>query len=61
MTILINCTGKFYYRHGNFQNTEAATEGFLKKFIKFKGKHLCQSLLFNKVAENIAQNMKTYV
>ena len=50
MTILINCTGKFCYRHGNFQNTEAATEGFLKNFTKFKGKHLCQSLLFNKVA-----------
>ena len=28
--ILINCTGKFCYRHGNFQNTEAVTEGFLK-------------------------------
>ena len=50
MTILINCTGKFCYRHGNFQNTEAVTEGFLKNFTKFRGKHLCQSFLFNKVA-----------
>ena len=43
MTILSNCTG-------NFQNTEAATEGFLKNFTKFIGKRLCQSLFFNKVA-----------
>ena len=50
MTILINCTGKFCYRHGNFQNTEAATEGFLKNFTKFIGKRLYQSLFFNKVA-----------
>ena len=34
MMILINCTGKFCYRHGNFQNTEAATGGFLKIQIK---------------------------
>ena len=44
MTILINCTGKFCYRHGNFQNTEAATEGFLKNFTKFIGKCVCQSM-----------------
>ena len=50
MTILINCTGKFCYRHENFQNTEAATEGFLENFTKFIGKCLCQSLFFNKVA-----------
>ena len=48
--ILINCTGKFCYQHGNFQNTEAATEGFLKNFTKFIGKRLCQNLFFNKVA-----------
>ena len=40
--ILINCTGKFCYRHGNFQNTEAATEGFLKNFAKLISKRLCQ-------------------
>ena len=50
MTILINCTGKFCWRHGNVQNTEAATEGFLKNFTKFIGKRLYQSLIFNKVA-----------
>ena len=50
MTILINYTGKFCYQHGNFQYTEAATEGFLKNFIKFIGKRLCQSIFFNKVA-----------
>ena len=50
MTILINCIDKFFYRHGNFQITEAATEGFLKNFTKFIGKRLCQSLYFNKVA-----------
>ena len=50
MTILSNCTGKFCYWYGNFQNTEAATEGFLKNFTKFIGKCLCQSLFFNKVA-----------
>ena len=32
MTILINGPGKLLYRHGNFQNTEAATEGFPKNF-----------------------------
>ena len=50
MAILINCTGKFCYGHENFQNTEAATKGFLKNLTKFMGKHLCQSLFFNKVA-----------
>ena len=25
MMILLNCTGKFCYRHGDFQNTDAAT------------------------------------
>ena len=25
-------------------------EGVLRKFAKFRGKHLCQSLFFNKVA-----------
>ena len=50
MTILSNCTGKFCYRYGNFQNTEAATEGFLNNFTKLIGKRLCQSLFFNKVA-----------
>ena len=49
--ILSNCTGKFCYRYGNFQNTEAATKGFLKNFTKFIGKRLCQCLLFNKVAD----------
>ena len=48
MTILINCTGKFCYRHRNFQNTEAG--GIFKSFIKFTAKHLCQSLFFNTVA-----------
>ena len=50
MTILSNCTGNLCYRYGNFQNTEAATEVFLKNYIKFIGKRLCQSLFFNKVA-----------
>ena len=50
MTILSNCTGKFCYWYGNFQNTDAVTEGFLKNFTKFMGKRLCQSLFFNKVA-----------
>ena len=36
--------------HGKFQNTEAATESFLKHFTEFKGKRLCQSHFFNKVA-----------
>ena len=50
MAILINCTGKFCYRHGNFQNAEAATERFLKNFTKLIGKRLCQSLFFNEAA-----------
>ena len=44
MTILINCTGKFCYWHGNFQNAEAAIVGVLKSFTKFTGKPLCQSI-----------------
>ena len=40
MTILINCTDKFCYKYGNFQNTKAATGSVLKKFRKFTGKHL---------------------
>ena len=38
------------------ENREAATRGvsykkdFLKNFAKFTGKHLCQSLCFNKLA-----------
>ena len=50
MMILINSTGKFCYRHGNFQNIEAATAGFPKNFTKFIGKRLWQTLFFNKVA-----------
>ena len=49
-TILIDCTGKLCYRHGNFRNTEAATGGVLKNFTKFTEKHLCQSFFFNKAA-----------
>ena len=47
---LMNCTSKFCYRYGDFQNTEAVTGSVLKSFTKFRGKHLCQSLFFNKVA-----------
>ena len=50
MTNLINCTGKFCYRHTNFQNTEAANRGVSKSFKKFAGKHLRQNLFFNIVA-----------
>ena len=46
----MNCTSKFCYRYEDFQNTEAVTGSVLKSFKKFIGKHLCQSLLFNKVA-----------
>ena len=45
-TILINCTGKFCYRRGNFQNTEAAIKVVLTNFRK----NLCQNLFLNKVA-----------
>ena len=34
MIILINCTGRFFYLHGIFQNTEATTGGVLKIQIK---------------------------
>ena len=50
MTILVSCTGKFCHEQGIFQNTQAATRGVLKNFTKFTGKHLCQSLFFNKFA-----------
>ena len=49
MKILIKCPSKFCYRYRNFQNTETVTGGVLKHFIKFTGKHLCQSCS-NKVA-----------
>ena len=39
MKILINCTGKFCYWHGNFQKTEAA-RGVFKSLTKFTRKHL---------------------
>ena len=41
---------------GRLQKKEAVTQrcsakkGFLRNFTKFIGKHLCQSLFFNKVA-----------
>ena len=31
-------------------SSEVATGGVLRNFAKFAGKHLCQSLFFNKVA-----------
>ena len=33
----------------------AVRKGVLRNFVKFTGKHLCQSLFFNKVAETLAQ------
>ena len=48
-TILINCTGKFCCRHGNFQNTEAARRGVLKNITQFTGKY-ARVYFFNKVA-----------
>ena len=43
-----------YFDFINFTFRSSSTEGFckngvLEKFTKFTGKHLCQSLLFNKV------------
>ena len=49
--ILINCTGKFFYRSENVQNTEAATGGVFKNLTKFTGKCPCQGLFFHKVAD----------
>ena len=52
MMILMNCTGKFCYRHGNVQNTEATTGGALKIQIKVSQnsrEHLWQGLFFDKV------------
>ena len=36
------------------QSSEAAIAGVLKSFAKFTGKHLCQSLFFNKAADTVA-------
>ena len=58
MTILINCTGKFCYRHKNFQNLEAATEAFLKSFTKFIGKRLCQSLFLIKTLNLLKMRLR---
>ena len=38
--------------------SEAATEGVLKHFVIFTGKHLCWGLLFNKVAGHQAWSQK---
>ena len=57
MASLINCAGKFCYRHGNVQNTEAATEGFLKNFTKLITRQLCQSLFFKEIAGLRAANL----
>ena len=47
MTILINLAQVNYVNaHGNFQCTEAAIGEVLKRFTKFSGKRLCQSLFF---------------
>ena len=57
--ILISCTGKFCYRHGDFQNTEAASGGVLN-FTGIKihyRKHLFQSLFLSKVA---GRDLKLY-
>ena len=45
-----NRTGKFCYRYGSIQNTEAATGGVLKAFTNFKGNHPSQSLFLIKIA-----------
>ena len=34
----------------DLNRSEAATRGVLRNFVKFTGKHLCQSLFSNKVA-----------
>ena len=36
------------------QSSEAAIAGVLKSFAKFTGKHLRQSLFFNKAADTVA-------
>ena len=41
-----NCTGKFCYRHRNFQNTEVDARGVLKSLFL---KHLCQNLFLSKI------------
>ena len=77
MTILINCAGKFCYRYGNFQNTEAATESFLKKITKCTGRpgallkkrlqHKFVCVNFVKyfrttfLQRTVSQNMKAYL
>ena len=43
-------TQKFITKPQSQSMTEAATRGVLRNFAKFTGKHLCQSLFFNKVA-----------
>ena len=42
-TILINCTGKFCYRHEDFHKTEAAAGIIIKSSTMFTRKHLCGS------------------
>ena len=61
MAILIDCTGKFCYLHGNFRNTEAATRGALKNFTKFTGKHLCQSLFRHETCNFMKKEAPTQV
>ena len=51
-----SCSQEITLWHGCSFSSEAATgavlqkEGVLRNYAKFTGKHLCQSLFFNKVA-----------
>ena len=40
----------YYYKNRNSRPEVFCKKGVLRNFVKFTGKHLCQSLFFNKVA-----------
>ena len=59
LLVLKEC--KFCYRHGKFQNAEAASGVVFKIFAKFTGKHLCQSLFLIKRLIELNKETLTYV
>ena len=44
---------KIYKSEGSSRQRFSERKGILRDFAKFTGKHLCQSLLFNKVEEKL--------
>ena len=53
-TYLILVFLKTGLKHGNLRIVRSRKKGVLRNFIKFTGKHLCQSLFFNKIIPKLS-------